>query len=163
MLSRALPLLVASALPFAAAAEPSGFVRTDEGTVELTGPQSYFGTYRAQAQPASTVAPARAPAPPQPDESPGAATAAAAPATPVDACRAERVAYLREVLRASGIHLDDPISFLDGLVGPGGYPSAWLFTPHGVLRNLDPIAPLAWNFQLRSLARDLERCAQSRG
>jgi hypothetical protein len=73
-----------------------------------------------------------------------------------DPCRAERTAYLRELLETEGIELDDPVGLMEGLEGDvfaPGFNWFWL-----ALR-VDPIRPLAWNGDLRTLARQLARCA----
>ncbi|MFL5274627.1 MAG: hypothetical protein ACJ79E_21435, partial [Anaeromyxobacteraceae bacterium] len=80
---------------------------------------------------------------------------------PVDPCRRERSAYLRQLLRATGVDLDDPLALLDGLAGPRGYDAAALFTPYGLVPGVDPIQPLAWDSTLRTLANDLARCARA--
>jgi hypothetical protein len=61
----------------------------------------------------------------------------------------------------TGVEVDDPLAFLDGLAGPGGYQSALLATPLGVLPGVDPVRPLAWDAELRSRARDLAACARA--
>jgi hypothetical protein len=61
----------------------------------------------------------------------------------------------------TGVDLDDPLAFLDGLAGPGGYQGALLATPLGVLPGVDPVRPLAWDAELRSRARDLAACARA--
>jgi hypothetical protein len=73
-----------------------------------------------------------------------------------DPCRAERTAYLRELLATEGIELDDPAGLMEGLEGDvfaPGFSWFWL-----ALR-VDPIRPLAWNSELRALAKQLARCA----
>jgi hypothetical protein len=155
---RSLPLAAAAliaALP-AAAQEASGYVQTERGRLEIGAGGGFFGTARA------------APAPPPFDSAAlrsrrteGGTTAhgAAAPRpTPADPCRRERSAYLRQLLRATGVDLDDPLALLDGLAGPGGYDAAELFTPYGLVPGVDPIQPLAWDSTLRTLANDLTRC-----
>jgi hypothetical protein len=57
-----------------------------------------------------------------------------------------------------GIDLEDPLGFLDGLAGSEGYSGALLFTPYGQLPVIDPIHPLAWDLELKSLARELASC-----
>jgi len=61
----------------------------------------------------------------------------------------------------TGVDVDDPITFLEGLAGPGGYQGALLATALGVLPGVDPIRPLAWDAELRSRARDLTACARA--
>jgi hypothetical protein len=146
MRSLALSAAVALALPLSArAAEASGFVRTTEGALELTGSGSFFGVYRPQR--------VEAPPPEGAEATPRPGPAAAA----ADPCRAQRSRYLRALLRMTGIDLDDPAAFLDGLAGAPSR-SAQLFSAYGLLAGVDPIRPLAWDFELRSLARELARC-----
>src|ERR671938_346496 len=99
---RSLAILVAIHSLTVEAAAGSGFVRTEPGALELTGPRSSFGFYRA---------PARPPAPPPP--------AAALPprAAAPDPCRAERSAYVRHLLRMAGIDEADPLALVEGLAG----------------------------------------------
>jgi hypothetical protein len=73
-----------------------------------------------------------------------------------DPCRAERTAYLRELLETEGIELDDPVGLMEGLEGDvfaPGFNWFWLSL------RVDPIRPLAWNSDLRTLAERLARCA----
>jgi hypothetical protein len=73
-----------------------------------------------------------------------------------DPCRAERNAYLRELLETEGIELDDPVGLMEGLEGDAfarGFNWFWLSL------RVDPIRPLAWNSDLRTLADRLARCA----
>jgi hypothetical protein len=133
---------------------PEGFIRL-EGTSAVPAGYASFGTYRA-AQSASYQVVASAAAPPGGDR-----VLPPPPGPPRDPCRAERSSYLRRLLYMQGIYLDDPIAFLEGMTGPGGYPPQYLFTALGLLPSLDPIRPLAWDQELRSLARDLSACSQA--
>lgn len=118
------------------------------------------GFVRAEASSTATPSPAtpppsqaRDPAPVRDPRGQGSA--------PADACRDERSAYLKRLLHMAGVEVDDPISFLEGLAGPGGYEGALLTTRLGVLPGVDPIRPLAWDQELRSRARDLAACARA--
>lgn len=76
-----------------------------------------------------------------------------------DPCREERIAYLRELLQTEGIELDDPVGLLEGIEGESfarGFNWYWLSL------RVDPIRPLAWNSDLRGLARELARCVSDR-
>jgi hypothetical protein len=76
-----------------------------------------------------------------------------------DPCRAERTAYLRALLRTEGIDFDDPVGLFEGIEGDAfarGFNWYWLSL------RVDPIRPLAWNSDLRALARELARCANDR-
>ncbi len=146
MRSRSLALVLAALSPLVVrAVEASGFVRTDEGALELTGPRSFFGVYQTP-----RVAPA----------APATAAPALAPGAPrEDPCRSERSRYVRALLRMAGIDLEDPLAFLDGLSGAQTQNTA-LFSAYGLLGGVDPIRPLAWDLELRSLARELTRCGR---
>lgn len=133
---------------------PEGFLRVEGGA--LAAGTGTFGVYpagsRAPAPPAlvARAAPAQAP------------DATAAPVRPAERCRPERARYLRRLLYMSGIDLEDPVAFLDGLAGREGAPEALLFTAYGLLPSVDPIRPLAWDFELQSLARELTGCQRGR-
>jgi hypothetical protein len=140
-------------LPARGAAE----IRTPEGFIRAEGPAlaagaGTFGVYPAGSRMPPPPALLTAAARPQQDET-------AAPARPSDPCRPERSRYLRRLLYAIGIDLEDPIAFLDGLVGREGSSSGpLLFTAYGQLGMVDPIHPLAWDLELKSLARELAAC-----
>jgi hypothetical protein len=151
MRRRSLAILVAVYPLSVHGAGGPGFVRTDRGSLELTGPRSFFGVYRAAPPPAPV--PARADAPPPRD--------AASPGVAPDRCRAERSAYVRQLLRATGVGVDDPLALLDALAGSRGSQGAQLFSIYGLLAGVDPIRPLAWDMDLRTLARELERCSRA--
>ncbi|HEX9288972.1 MAG TPA: hypothetical protein VF904_05560 [Anaeromyxobacteraceae bacterium] len=132
---------------------PEGFVRA-EGGVAPTRATGSFGVYRAGG--------ARAAAPPElahggaaQDAQAGSSAGGQASTHP---CRAERGRYYRRLLESAGIDVPDPVGLLEGLAGPGGYAGAVLFSGYGLLAGLDPIRPLAWDFELRSRARDLAAC-----
>jgi hypothetical protein len=57
-----------------------------------------------------------------------------------------------------GIDLEDPLALLDGLAGPSVNPGALLFSAYGLLPGVDPVRPLAWDFELQGLARELAAC-----
>lgn len=137
---------------------PEGFIRLEGSGAPPAGLAS-FGTYRA-ASPSSYQAVASAAAtPPGGDDG----VSPAPPALPRDPCRAVRSRYLRRLLYMSGIDLDDPLAFLEGLSGPNGYPAQYVFTTIGFLPGTDPIHALAWDQELRSLARELTACALGGG
>jgi hypothetical protein len=152
---RSLPLAAAAlvaALP-AAAQQASGYVQTERGRFEIGAEGAFFGTARGS--------PATAPLDSAALRSGRTEGGSTATSTPPDPCRRERSAYLRQLLRATGVDLDDPLALLDGLAGPGGYDAAELFTPYGLVPGVDPIQPLAWDSTLRTLANDLARCARA--
>lgn len=172
--------LLAAALPASAQQAPPGVVRSDRGVVEVLPPRpaateirtpegfirveggvlgagaGTFGVYQAGA---------RVPPPPP------LVAAAARPqvedvtrAQPFpEPCRPERSRYLRRLLYLAGIDLEDPLGFLEGLSGREGTSSGILFTAYGLLPALDPIHPLAWDLELRSLARELAACQRGEG
>ena len=165
--------LVAIALPAAAQQAPAGTVRADRAAVEILParpnasevrtPEGFirveggplgpgvgtFGVYRAGA---------RVPPPPELLAVAARQEPAAEPARGPDRCRPERSRYLRRLFYMIGIDLEDPLGFLDGLAGPEGYSGAILFTPYGQLPAIDPIHPLGWDLELKSLARELAAC-----
>ena len=132
---------------------PEGFIRV-EGGGAAAGRGSFgvypAGAYRSSAPPAQVVAPSGEAAPRAPDE---------APARLADPCRRERNRYVRRLLRMDGIDVDDPLAILDGLSGPAGYSGSLLFSAYGLLPGVDALRPLAWDFELQSLARELSACA----
>lgn len=76
-----------------------------------------------------------------------------------DPCRAERTAYLRELLRLEGIEVADPVGLMEGLEGATfarGFNWFWLSL------RIDPIRPLSSSSNLRALADRLARCASDR-
>ena len=181
---RALLALAALALPAAppaATAPPGGTVRSDRAAIEVLPPRpgpaevrTPEGFLRMDGPPASGMgsfgvyrASGGRPAPPaaEPSARPGgeagsgAGQAGGPPPSGPERCRAERGRYLRRLLRSVGIDLADPVSFLDALGGPGASSSALLFSAYGLLAGVDPIHPLAWDFELQGLARDLAACA----
>lgn len=146
-------------------------IRTPEGFIRLEGsgaaPASLvsFGTYRpvppqvtAAARGTPVVARTEA-AEGTPGGDGGALSAAASPAR--EPCRAQRSRYVRRLLAMSGVDLDDPLALLEGMTGAGGYPAHYLFTAVGLLPGSDPIRPLAWDLELRSLARELAACSRA--
>jgi hypothetical protein len=138
-------LLLALAL---AAAGDVNEIRIPEGFVKAEASPTRTATKTSTSTGSSTSSPA--PAEPSKPRDPAA-----------DACRDERSAYLKRLLHMAGVEVDDPISFLEGLAGPGGYQGALLTTPLGVLPGVDPVRPLAWDQELRSRARDLAACARA--
>lgn len=90
------------------------------------------------------------------------ASAAPAPAVPPATaksgppCRAERSAYLRELLRISGVEVEDPEALLEGLdAGQGGATGYGWFA-----LQTDPLRPMAWSSDLRDRARALAACVR---
>lgn len=146
-------------------------IRTPEGFIRLEGsgaaPASLvsFGTYRPvppQVTAAAHGTPVVARTDAVEEASGGDGSAPSAAASPArEPCRVERSRYLRRLLSMSGIYLDDPLAFLEGMTGAGGYPAHYLFTAVGLLPGSDPIRPLAWDLELRSLARELAACSQA--
>ena len=128
---------------------PQGFVRVDDPRGAASG-SGTFGVYPAGAYGRT---------PPPPGSAAEVASREPAPRPAADPCRRERSRYLRRLLQMDGIDLDDPLAVLDGLSGPEGYAGAALFSGYGLLPVVDPIRPLAWDLELRSLARDLAACA----
>ena len=137
---------------------PEGFIRLEGSRAAPAGLAS-FGTYRAVPAASYQAVASGAAAPPG-----GYGSVPPAPPGPTrDPCRAERSRYLRRLLYMSGIDLDDPLAFLEGLSGPNGYPAQYVFTTIGFLPGTDPIHALAWDQELRSLARELTACSQAGG
>jgi hypothetical protein len=164
--------------PGVAAAQPSGgFVRGDEATIEILPPtserelrtpegwlrieegeaddgeaQGSFGTYRPLPEAPSSGqsdAESRAMAPPY------AARAVA------DPCRGHRQRYLLRIMRLAGVQLDRPLDVVEGLTGPAGYRLDPVVV--GMLAGADPLRSLAWDSELRSIARDLAACTTGGG
>jgi hypothetical protein len=133
-----------------------GFIRA-EGQVPTPTAAGSFGVYRAGGA-------ARAAPPPAGTAYAGSGPQGARPGPAgepqagADPCRHERARYYRRLLQAAGIDVQDPVALLEGLAGPGGYAGAVLFSGYGLLAGVDPIRPLAWDFELRSLAKDLAAC-----
>jgi hypothetical protein len=170
----ALALALAPAAPLAAD-RVAGLVQTDQGQIEILGqpvrvgervdlPEGWyrveeagpedgrvgsFGIVSASSFPAS--APAVAADPPE-EGAPGAGKKA------VHSCGAERTAFLKELLRGSGVEVQDPASFLEGLGGDEfapGLSTLWLALA------TDPVRSLSWSSELRSRADALARCARA--
>ena len=126
-------------------------IRTAEGFIRLEGSGAApaglasFGTYRSVPLPATVrSAPAAAQAEAAADVAlpVGGDNALPPPmGSPANPCRAERSRYFRRLLLMSGIELDDPLAFLEGMAGPGGYPAHYLFTVLGLLPGTEPIPP----------------------
>lgn len=143
---------------------PEGFLRVEGGTIGASS--GTFGVYPAGAYGAGTStggaygAGARPPPPsaaasPQPQRE----VAPAGPPADLERCRPERTRYLRRLLYFVGIDVDDPVALLDGLAGaPGAASGPFLFTAYGALGGLEPLRPLAWDQELRSLGRALAAC-----
>lgn len=146
---------------------PEGFLRVEDGPdLDKSPGLGSFGTYRA-----TSVASRSDPdlgstgsgAAEQPEHvpvRPDGMVDTTAPVPGADPCRPQRGRYLRRLLEMSGVKVDRPLDLLDGLAGPnaaGGnvLVSGWV-TP-----GVDPLKPLAWDQELRSLGRDLAAC-QSR-
>ena len=135
---------------------PQGFIRA-EGSVSASRGSGTFGVYAA-----GTYGGHAAP-PPGPGEAgaaygPPSAPEGAVGRPPPDRCRRERNRYLRRLLRMDGIDLEDPLALLGGLAGPSVNPDALLFSAYGLLPGVDPVRPLAWDFELQGIARELAAC-----
>lgn len=128
---------------------PEGFMRLEGSTAPVLSGSGSFG-----------IAPyARRTAIPPP-EVVGAAPAGRERVAPAaDPCRAERERFLRRLLAMQGIDLDQPIELLEGLSGGAAGGGPLLFSPYGLLPGVDPIRPLAFDLEARSLARELAACA----
>ena len=191
MRALALALALAAAAPTPAAAQPAaaGAVRADRAAVEVLPPRAgasevrtpegflrveggtigagsgSFGVYPAGAYAgAAHLAGARPPPPPAAAAQPPRRELAdaGAPGPDLDRCRAERTRYLRRLLYFAGIDVDDPLALLDGLAGvPGVAAGPFLFTVYGPLQGVEPLRPLAWDQELRSLGRELAACQAS--
>lgn len=147
---------------------PEGFLRVEGGMIGASS--GTFGVYPAGAYGAGTStggvtggaygAGARPPPPsvaaapqPQPELAP------AGPPAGLERCRPERTRYLRRLLYFVGIDVDDPLALVDGIAGaPGAASGSFLFTAYGALGGLEPLRPLAWDQELRSLGRELAAC-----
>lgn len=148
------------------------------------------GWYRVEAAPSRdtgatgslSVVPRARFAPPAaaPRAAAGAPTAApgeAAPAIEVsveaspDPCREEKERYLAQLLEYLEIDdLESPLSLLEGIeqlpvgTGLGAFTRLSLFgLPAAGPVAVDPVRPLAWDLELRSIARDLAGCIRDRG
>lgn len=168
---------------------PTGFVAAQEGGAELLGApvrvgervQRPEGWYRVEeagpedgAVGSFAVVPAArvAPAPAEPRGAPaalGASTQAEAgaalpnvgvvPVAEGDPCRAERSAYLTELLRTQGVVFEDPAGLLEGLEGER---FATRLADYWLAFSIDPLRPLAWDPELRDRGAALARCAGAR-
>ncbi len=162
----------------------SGTVRSDEVTIEVLAPSSgqeirtpegfiraegagpderaagSFGIFRSAARGGGEAAAASTPGQlPAPLPASGAASGTwAAPPPPGadDGCRAERERYLRHLWHSAGIDVERPLALVKGLSGQAWYGDDVLAA--GSIAGVDPIRPLAWDAELRSLARDLVAC-----
>ena len=128
---------------------PEGFIRMEGGA--LGAGVGTFGVYPAGSRVPPPPALLAAAIQPRPGD-------AGPPEKAPDRCRPERSRYLRRLLYMIGIDLEDPIGFLDGLAGREGASAPLLFTAYGLLPDIDPVRPLAWDFELKSLARELAAC-----
>ncbi len=141
---------------------PEGFIRA-EGPTPAVGATGSFGVYTAGAYGRAAPPPGAVAAGPSLGEGQqvGLGPWGEAPArrTP-DPCRNERRRYVVRLLHMAGIDVEDPLAFLEGLAGPAAYPGALLFSAYGLLPGVDPIRPLAFDFELQRLARELARCAK---
>lgn len=123
---------------------------------------------------------AQEPAPPGPRgaTAPGPApvTEEAAPSAGIviergrDPCREQKDRYVTRLLESLAItDIDHPLSLLEGIeelpagVGTGSSPRLWsLGLPAAGPGSIDPLRPLAWDLELRSIARDLATCIHDR-
>lgn len=146
---------------------PEGFLRVEDGPdLDRSPGLGSFGTYHPtsaanapEAGPGSTGSGAADPSE-RVQVRPDGMVDTTAPVPGTDPCRPQRGRYLRRLLEMSGVKVDRPLDLLDGLAGPsaaGGnvLVSGW------VAPGVDPLKPLAWDQELRSLGRDLAAC-QSR-
>jgi hypothetical protein len=130
---------------------PEGFLRLEGPAAPLPSRSGWFGIAPYPARRTTAV---------PPPEVVGAAPAVAAPVEAnADACHVERERFLRRLLEMQGVDLDHPLAFLEGLGGGTAGCGALLFSPYGLLPYLDPIHPLAFDLEARSLARELAACA----
>jgi hypothetical protein len=136
---------------------PEGFLRIEEGEADDGSASGAFGTFRATAGAATPDGDAQggigegaATAGPPAGTRPRAALAA------VDPCRGHRQRYLQRLMRLAGVQLERPLDVVEGLSGPAGYRLDALSA--GMLAGADPLRSLAWDSELRSIARDLAAC-----
>jgi hypothetical protein len=150
------------------------------------------GWYRVEAAPSrdtgatgslSVVPRAAFAPPPAPPPAPRGSTPAPAPApeeaavevtvegaAAEDPCREEKARYLSRLLAFLEIDdVEDPLALFEGLeelpagAGLGPFLRLSIFgTPAGGPVAVDPVRPLAWDPELRSVARDLSRCIRER-
>jgi len=83
--------------------------------------------------------------------------AAGAPSRTTPDCRAQRSAYLAELLRLSGVEVSSPADLIEGLDGSASGPAAGFYW---FALQTDPFRPLAWSSELRSRAEALTRCVR---
>jgi hypothetical protein len=148
---------------------PEGFLRveSDEPDDPSSSTMGSFGTYHAavlapsesgvqvvDADPSPADA---APAEPAPPLRRDGMFDTSAPTAGADPCHAQRNRYFRRVLRMSGVDVERPLELLDGLAGPGSRGGNLLIGGY-LMPGVNPIQPLAWDQELRSLARDLATC-----
>jgi hypothetical protein len=182
-MARLVPALLLLAAPFTVLAEPpraEGRIDTGDARVEILGrayrvgetiqlPEGYIRVEEAGPEdeeigsfsvvPATTFAASAGTG--SGAETRTAAEPADAPRAEADAvasCRAERAAYLAEVMKASGIEIDDAASFLAAFEGTAGNPnvaSLWFAL------STDALRPLAWSSDARGRAAELARCMRA--
>lgn len=134
---------------------PEGFIRVESGVIG--GGAASFGVYQRAV--ASRPAPTSAAAPPRSVQAPEGVPNAPPVAPPLDPCRAERSRYVKRLLYMSGIvDVPEPLDFLEGLAGTAQATGPLLFTEYGQLPGIDPIRALAWDLELKSIARELADC-----
>jgi hypothetical protein len=140
---------------------PEGYLRIEEGPDLDEGVQGSFGTYHATpVEPAavSRIAVTSVEPPPAPvTVGPDGLVDTSAPTAGADPCHAQRERYFRRLLQMSGVYVDRPLELLDGLAGPGRVGANVLVTGY-LSPGVDPLKPLAWDQELRSLGRDLAVC-----
>lgn len=154
---------------------PEGFIRVEPGQAPEEGTGSFSIVQASEFGEEADADPSPAPPPPPAvrELRPGPATASwrhvaversgiadtAAPQPGPDPCQEQRARYARRLLRSAGVDVDDPVALMQGLAGPGAYGSD-ILTSGYLFTGLDPIRPLAWDMELRSIARDLATCEQ---
>lgn len=164
-------------------------VTTPEGwyRVEAAPARDTEATGSLSVVPAAVFAPPAPPAAPAPAGARAGAAPAAPPATaaapaeapavevsfetaPVeDPCRDEKDRYLARLLDYLEIRdVEHPLSLLEGIgelpagTGLGPFVRLSLFgIPGGGPVTVDPVRPLAWDLELRSIARDLAACVET--
>lgn len=152
---------------------PEGWYRVEAAPSRDTGatgslsvvPRAAFAPPPAPPPPAGGAASAPVPAATETAVEVTVESAAAA-----DPCRAEKDRYLARLLEYLEIDdVEDPLALLEGIeelpagTGLGPFVRLSLFgTPAGGPVLVDPVRPLAWDQELRSVARDLSRCIRER-
>ncbi len=74
-------------------------------------------------------------------------------------CEPERAAFLKELLRISGVEeVSDPLALIAAFTGEGAGDVPSLRFPEWGLLPVDPVRALAWNFELQIRAHELSEC-----